>query len=292
VMMPFLPDDSGILTKWMKSIRKKNVELFVPQLGDKKKFVNMASINAEFQLKEYHLAISKREQTVPHVLKSMQRDLRMKNPPIRIECFDNSHIQGTELVSSCVVFENGRPKKSDYRKFISRTVEGNDDFAAMKEVVSRRYTRLIKEKAQLPDLIIIDGGKGQLSQAVDILNELGISDKILVVGLAKRLDEIFFPGESESLVLPRASSSLMLIQHLRDEAHRFAISFHRQLRDKRTLQTELTEIPGVGEKTAKKLLIEFGSVENVKKTSFEELSKIVNARISKAVIEFYEGGKD
>ncbi len=288
IILPAMPDDMEFIIDWLEKKRGKSIELTVPKLGEKKKLVNMANANAEFALRDYFIALSKKEQSIPRILMSIQRDLKLKNPPMRIECFDNSHIQGSELVSSMVVFENGRPNKNEYRKFKIRTVEGNDDFASMREVITRRYTRAIEENTKLPDLIIIDGGKGQLSAAVGVLGELQILNKVTVVGLAKRLEEIFFPGEPEPVLLPKSSSSLKLIQQVRDEAHRFAITYHRQLRDKRTLVTELTEIPGLGEKTAQKLLIKFGSVENIRKLTLEELEKVVNKTVAARVKGHFE----
>lgn len=291
IVLPLMPDDMEFIVDWLEKKRGKSIELTVPKVGEKKKLVNMANANAEFALRDYFIALAKKEQSIPRVLVSIQRDLRLKSPPLRIECFDNSHIQGSELVSSMVVFENGRPNKNEYRKYKIRTVEGNDDFASMREVITRRYTRAVEENTKLPDLIIIDGGKGQLSAAVGILDELQILKKVTVVGLAKRLEEIFFPGEPEPVLLPKSSSSLKLIQQVRDEAHRFAITYHRLLRDKRTLVTELTEIPGLGEKTAQKLLVKFGSVENIRKLTLEELEKVVNKTVAARVKEHFEGNK-
>lgn len=279
IILPVPIEESDFILDWLKKKRERTLEILVPKLGDKRKLVNLASANAEFQIREYLLAISKKEQTIPKILLSLQRDLRMKKPPFRIDCFDNSHIQGSELVSSMVVFIDGKPKKSEYRKYKNRTVEGNDDFAAMREVVFRRYSRAIAENQSLPDLLIIDGGKGQLSSAIEVLEELKIMDKLQVIGLAKRLEEIYFPHSSEPLILPRTSSSLRIIQQLRDEAHRFAISYHRTLREKRTLQTELTEIEGIGEKTAKKILIKFGSVDGMLKAEKQQILNEVSEKI-------------
>ena len=186
-----------------------------------------------------------------------------------------------------VVFADGKPKKSDYRKYKIRTVEGNDDFAAMREVVKRRYSRALAEKTELPDLIIIDGGKGQLSSAYEVMSELDLKS-IPMFGFAKRLEEIYRVGSLDPLILPRSSSSLRLLQHIRDEAHRFAITFHRQLRDKRTLQTELTEIPGVGKKTAIKLLERFGSVEGVRNASEPELVTAVGLKAMKVITNYFK----
>ncbi|MGA2298203.1 MAG: excinuclease ABC subunit UvrC, partial [FCB group bacterium] len=251
IYLQLLPDNSDFIENWLKELANKKVEIIIPKIGDKKKLLSMAEINAEYQLRDYQIALSKKEQSIPRTVLAIQRDLRLPSIPRRIECIDNSHIQGSELVSSVVVFVDGKPKKSDYRKFKIKTVLQNDDFAAMREVVRRRYTRILEEQSNenptpFPDLLIIDGGKGQLSSAIEVLEELGINSKFVTVGLAKRLDEIFYPEKSDSLLLPKTSSSLKLIQQIRDEAHRFAITYHRLLRDKRTLQTELTNIPGIG----------------------------------------------
>jgi excinuclease ABC subunit C len=249
--------------------------------------MEMVRTNARFLLGEIKLQKMKEADHIPHVLKAIERDLNLKRPPKRIECFDNSHLQGSEYVSSMVVFINGKPDKSQYRKYKIRSVEGNDDFAAMREVVRRRYSRALAEKTELPDLIIIDGGKGQLSSAYEVLSELDLAG-IPVFGLAKRLEEVYAVNSLDPLILPRTSSSLRLLQHIRDEAHRFAITFHRQLRDKRTLQTELTEIPGVGKKTAFKLLETFGSVEGVKLASEAELVTSIGLKAMKAVTVYFK----
>ena len=285
IFLAYEPDDLEYLTDWLSQKSEKSIHIHIPKIGDKKKTVEMANINAEYILKEYKLAISKREQAIPRSVVSLKRDLRLKNMPHRIECFDNSHIQGSELVSSMVVFIDGKPKKSEYRKFKIKTVHKNDDFAAMRETVKRRYTRVKEElkEADYPDLVIVDGGKGQLSSAVSILKDLGLFEKIPVIGLAKRLEEVFIPHTSEPLNIPKTSSSLKLIQQLRDEAHRFAITYHRSLRMKRTLKSGLTDIEGIGEKTSQKLLIAFGSIDNIKEASIGELTEVVNFKIANAI---------
>ena len=285
------PEQLDFLDRWLRNKRGSAIEITVPKIGDKKKLIAMAITNADFLIRELHLQQAARENALPRGVASLQRDLRLDKPPRRIECFDNSHFQGTEYVSSMVVFSDGRPKKSDYRKYKIH-VDGNDDFAAMQEVVRRRYVRVLEEKTELPDLIMIDGGKGQLSAAVAVLDDLGLYGKIPVIGLAKRLEEIFVPGQSDAILLPRTSTSLRLLQSVRDEAHRFAITYHRLLRDKRTFQTELTEIAGIGEKTAQKLLIECGSVENIRALGEAELAKIIGAKAAKAVKEHFEGGEE
>jgi excinuclease ABC subunit C len=211
----------------------------------------------------------------------------MSRPPRRIECFDNSHLQGSDYVSSLVVFIDGRPAKSEYRKFKIKTFAGNDDFEAMREVIHRRYSRVLEEKLPIPDLIIIDGGKGQLSAAMGALTDLGMNEKSTVIGLAKRLEEVFLPNESEPVLMPRTSTSLRLLQSARDEAHRFAVTYHRQLRDKRVFHTELTDIPGIGEKTAQKLLVKFGSVEGVRRASEEELALFAGKKTSLRLYEYF-----
>jgi len=287
IFLPVMAEQVEFITDWLRKKSEHSIELLVPKIGEKKKLVNLATANAEYMLRDYNLALLKREQSIPRAVLSLQRDLRLPQLPVRIECFDNSHIQGSELVSSCVVFVDGKPSKQDYRKFKIITVENNDDFAAMREAVGRRYKRLIEEKGILPDLIIIDGGKGQLSGAVEVLKELNLSDKVTIIGLAKRLEEVFFPGQSDAIMLPKTSSSLKLLQQIRDEAHRFAITYHRQLRDKRTLHTELTDIPGIGIKKAQKLLIELGSVESIKKADFEKLADKVGEKSASALKEYF-----
>jgi excinuclease ABC subunit C len=287
IFLPALPEQADFINDWLRQKRGKSLEMTVPKLGDKKKLVTMANINAEYLLRDYQIALVKKEQTASRAVLSLQRDLRLEKPPLRIECFDNSHIQGSDYVSSLVVFIDGKPKKSDYRKFKIKSFVGNDDFAAMREVVGRRYSRLIEEKASFPDLIIIDGGKGQLSSAMEVLTKLGINNQVTVIGLAKRLEEVFFPGESDAVLLPRTSSSLKLIQHIRDEAHRFAINYHRQLREKRTLQTELTKIDGIGEKTAQNLLIKFGSFEGIRNASNESLVAETGEKLAAKIMDYF-----
>jgi len=207
--------------------------------------------------------------------------------PEHIECFDNSNIQGTNPVAACVVFKDAKPSKNDYRKFNIKTVEGPNDFASMEEVVYRRYKRLLEEEEPLPQLIIIDGGKGQLSSAVKSLKKLDLFGKVTIVGIAKRLEEIFFPNDSIPLYIDKKSESLKLIQYLRNEAHRFGITFHRQKRSKDAIQTSLTQIEGIGEKTATKLLRHFRSVKRIEESSLEELKEVVNANHANLVFEFY-----
>lgn len=287
IILEIEPIDKDALIEWLSEKGNRKLSFVVPQRqSEAKSLLQMCKQNAILQLKEIQLQKMKKEGNVPYVLSALQRDLRLKGLPRKIECFDISNLQGTDTVASMVVFVDGKPKKSLYRKFIIKDVEGPDDFASMREVITRRYKRVLEEKEQLPDLIIVDGGKGQLSSAVQVLNELGIKDQ-QVVGLAKRLEEVFFPGVSESQSIPKTSSSLKLIQHVRDEAHRFAITFHRKRRDQRTLQTELTEIPGIGPKIAEKLLIHFESLETIKKAATAELANAIGKTKAEAVKDFY-----
>jgi excinuclease ABC subunit C len=269
-----------------RSKRGGDIKIVVPNEGEDLKLIKMCRANAKFMLDELKIQKEKGKETVPHTLQALQRDLHLPAPPRRIECFDNSNIQGSDPVASMVVFVDGKPRKSDYRKFKIRTVVGPDDFASMEEVIERRYTRVMNEGGQFPDLIVVDGGKGQLSSAVEILRQIGLENQP-IVGLAKRLEEVFVPGESESILLPRTSSGLKLLQQIRDEAHRFAITFHRSLRGKRVVSTQLTGIEGIGEIKATKLLRQFGSVKGVEDASMEEIAKVVGAKAAESIKRFF-----
>jgi excinuclease ABC subunit C len=321
-------EDVDTIKEWLNKKDIKKVEIIIPKIGDRAKLVNMVKANARLMLEELKLAKMKREFVAPSV-ESLKRDLRLDKLPRRIECFDISHIQGTDTVASMVVFQDGKPRKSEYRKFKIESVSGEtgepDDFLSMREVVFRRYRRLLEEKKSFPDLIIVDGGKGQLSSAVKVLSDLGFfppaqsreslinvkSEKsnvkqksngeniiensqvtiqnLNIIGLAKKLEEVYFPGEPDPYTIPKTSSGLKLLQRIRDEAHRFAITFHQDLRDKRTLTSELLEIKGIGEKTAKKLLTEFGSVEGLKEklvSNYEEVEKVAGKKTAEILIDF------
>jgi len=225
---------------------------------------------------------------IPHSVKQLQKDLRLKRLPRRIECFDNSNFQGTDPVASMVCFVDGVARKSEYKRYKIKTVEGPDDFASMREILTRRYTRLMKEKGQIPDLIIVDGGKGQLSSAVEVLTNIGFIDQADLIGLAKRLEEVFKPGYVDSFQIPKNSSSLKLIQRARDEAHRFAITFHRERRKKRIFTSELLDLAGIGEKTLQKLLTAFGSVKKIKEADEESLRKVVGPKLAKTLVENFK----
>jgi excinuclease ABC subunit C len=266
-------EQQDIIEKWLSDRSDRPVKIINPKAGEKKKLIKMCEKNAHYLLEELKLQKMKSRNFVPHVLNSLQRDLRLSKPPRHIECFDISNIQGTDPVASMVCFIDGRPKKSAYRKYSIKSKSTPDDFAMMREVIHRRYTRLKEEKKEFPDLIIIDGGKGQLSSAWSVLNTLDITD-LAIIGLAKRLEEIFFPGVSDAQMLPRTSSSLKLLQQIRDEAHRFAITFHRQKRKKRTLQSDLDKIPGIGPKRRNDLLKKFGSVKKIRELELGEMKRI------------------
>ena len=255
----------------------KDVKVSVPKLGDKKRILELSERNAKLYRQERfkQLKITDPDRHVNRIMAQMKKDLRLNVEPRHIECFDNSNIQGTNPVAACVVFKDGKPSKKDYRHFNIKTVEGPDDFASMEEVVHRRYKRLIDQADPLPQLIVIDGGKGQLSSALKSLDRLGLRNKIAIIGIAKRLEEIYYPGDSIPLYLDKKSETLKIIQQLRNEAHRFGITFHRQKRSKAAINSELLQIKGVGEKTATQLLKKFKSVKRIKAATKEEISELV-----------------
>lgn len=249
----------------------------VPQRGDRKTLLELSEKNVRQHMEEKHKqdAIKNPERAVERIMEKMKSDLRLKEQPRHIECFDNSNIQGTNPVSACVVFKDGKPSKKDYRHFNVKTVEGPDDFATMEEAIFRRYSRLVDENQPLPQLIVIDGGKGQLGAALNSLDKLGLRGKIAVISIAKRLEEIYYPGDSLPMYIDKKSETLKIIQHMRNEAHRFGITHHRKRRSKNAIGSGLTGIEGIGEKTAQELLRHFKSFKRVKEASLEELEKIV-----------------
>ncbi|EKF54822.1 excinuclease ABC subunit C [Galbibacter marinus] len=257
----------------------KDVKVSVPKLGDKKRILELSERNAKLYRQERfkQLKITDPDRHVNRIMAQMKKDLRLNVEPRHIECFDNSNIQGTNPVAACVVFKDGKPSKKDYRHFNIKTVEGPDDFASMEEVVHRRYKRLIDQADPLPQLIVIDGGKGQLSSALKSLDRLGLRNKIAIIGIAKRLEEIYYPGDSIPLYLDKKSETLKIIQQLRNEAHRFGITFHRQKRSKSAISSELLQIKGIGEKTATQLLKKFKSVKRIKEATKKEISEQVGA---------------
>ena len=287
VLVPVAPAETATLERWLSERAGVAVTLVVPGEGEEATLVRLAATNAKFLLDELKLQRLKRSEVIPHGVQSLQKDLRLDRLPRRMECFDISNIQGTDPVASMVVFVDGKPRKSEYRKFKIRSVEGPDDFASMREVVRRRLSRLQEEQQPLPDLIVIDGGKGQLSSAVEVLRDLDLPGQP-VIGLAKKLEEVFMPGRSEPEILPKASTSLRLLQRIRDEAHRFAVSYHRALRSKRTLQTELDLIKGIGKKRAGELLEAFGSVQGVRFATVDQLAEIVGQTVAERVREYFD----
>ncbi len=265
----------------------EKIKVTVPKLGDKKALVDLSLRNAKYfrQEKFKQIKITDPDRHVNRLMAQMKKDLRLSEEPRHIECFDNSNIQGTNPVAACVVFKNGKPSKKDYRKFNIKTVEGPDDFASMEEVVFRRYRRLLDENEPLPQLIVIDGGKGQLSSALKALERLDLRGKIAILGIAKRLEELFFPNDPVSLYLDKKSETLKIIQQLRNEAHRFGITFHRNKRSKSALGSDLVAIPGIGEKTAMELLRHFRSVKRISEASEKKLAEVVGK--SKAGIVYH-----
>ena len=272
----------------------ENIKVTVPQLGDKKQLLDLSLRNAKFyrmdQLKQ--LQIVDPDRHTNRIMAQMQKDLRLSVEPRHIECFDNSNIQGTNPVSACVVFKDGKPSKKDYRHFNIKTVEGPNDFASMEEVVYRRYKRLLDEEQPLPQLIIIDGGKGQLSSALKSLDDLGLRGKIAIIGIAKRLEELFYPGDSVPLYLDKKSETLKVIQQLRNEAHRFGITHHRDKRSKSALTTSVESIPGIGEKTMITLIKHFKSVKRLSQATEKEISDVVGVSKAKKITDFYNPPKN
>ena len=281
-------EDDEALVQYLYQEKGKKVPVHVPQIGEKAQLIKMAKSNAKLHLNERRLEKEKAERDrIPHAVKELKEHLNLQRLPRRIECFDNSNLQGSDPVASMVCFVDAKPRKSEYKRFNIKTVVGPDDFASMKEILIRRYSKVMKDGLQIPDLIIVDGGKGQLSSAVEALKEIGFYGECEVVGLAKRLEEVFIPGKMNSVMIPKKSSALKLIQQARDEAHRFAITFHRTKRSKRTLVTELTEIDGVGEKTSQALLKEFGSVKKIKNAPKESIQKLVGKKLGEKVYNYF-----
>jgi excinuclease ABC subunit C len=272
------------------AVQIPGIRYTIPQRGDKTKLLELSQRNAKYfrleKLKQKELVDPERH--TRRILQKLKEDLHLPNLPAYIECFDNSNTQGTYPVAAMVVFRNARPSKKEYRHFNIKTVEGPNDFASMEEVVERRYKRLLAEEQPLPDLVVVDGGKGQLSSAVQALEKLGLRGKVPIIGIAKRLEEIFFPGDSIPIYIDKKSESLKIIQQLRDEAHRFGITHHRNRREKGSLKSQLSEIKGIGPQTEKILLNTFKSVAGIKRASEEELVKAVGAAKTKILKDFFE----
>ena len=261
----------------------------MPKLGDKRKILDLSIRNAKYYRMERfkQIKITDPDRHANRIMAQMKADLRLSEEPRHIECFDNSNIQGTNPVAACVVFKNGKPSKKDYRHFNIKTVEGPDDFASMEEVVYRRYKRLLEEEQPLPQLIIIDGGKGQLSSALKSLDVLGLRGKIAIIGIAKRLEELFYPNDPIPLYLDKKSETLKIIQQLRNEAHRFGIEHHRNRRSKNALNSALDTIPGIGEKTIVELLKSFKSTKRIANAKLDELEAVVGVSRAAKIYNHY-----
>lgn len=277
IIVPFLPD-----------VQLSGIQYIIPKIGDKKQLLELSERNvAYFKLDKDRQRAVVKEDSKFNILKTIKTELKLPTIPHRMECFDNSNTQGTNPVASCVVFIDGKPAKREYRKFHVKTVEGPDDFASMEEIIFRRYKRVLDEGRELPDLIVIDGGKGQLHSAVNSLKKLDLYGKIPVIGLAKRMEEVYYPGDKDPYLLAKNSVALKTLMHIRDEAHRFGITFHRQLREKPLTKSELNSIKGIGGKSEEQLVRHFKSVENIKKASIAELATVVGIKKAETVYAYF-----
>ena len=280
--------NKAIVSPW------EEVKVLVPQRGDKKALIDLSLRNSKYMRQEKlkTLNIIDPERHSKRILEQLQKDLRLSDLPVQIECFDNSNIQGTNPASACVVFKNAKPSKKDYRHFNIKTVDGPDDFASMEEVVYRRYKRLKEQNEPFPQLIIIDGGKGQLSSSLKALEKLQLRGKIAIVGIAKRLEEIYFPGDSVPLYIDKRSESLKLIQHLRNEAHRFSLAHHRNKRSKSSLHSTLDDAPGIGPKSKADLLKKFKSIKRIKEASIKELTELLGKSKAQKLTTYFKDGEN
>jgi excinuclease ABC subunit C len=287
----FQSDAKEYIIPFEMELEIPGVKITVPQRGDRSTLLKLSQRNALTYKrdKDKQTEILDPERNVTRIMEQMQKDLRMKEQPRHIECFDNSNIQGDHAVAAMVCFRNGKPYKSDYRHYNIKTVEGPDDFASMEEVVHRRYKRMLEEGIPLPQLIVIDGGKGQLSSAVKSLDALGLRGKVTIIGIAKKLEEIYFPGDSVPLYIDKRSETLKIIQHARNEAHRFGITHHRNKRAKATVKSELTDIKGISYKSSQQLLWKFRSVKKIKEATEAELAEAVGKAKAKIVFEYFHG---
>jgi len=282
ILLPTTPDSPEMLEEWLTGRSERKVYFKVPKIGEKRKLEGLAEKNAKLLLGELKLQKKKRADYIPKTVSTLQDDLQMDAPPRRIEAFDISHISGTNKVASMVCFLDGQPRKNDYRRFKIKTVEGNDDFASMREVIRRRYTRVMEERLPIPDLILIDGGKGQLSSALEILNEIEFPP-VSIIGLAKRLEEVYIPQQPDPLFIAKSSPGLTLLRRVRDEAHRFAVTYHRKLRGKSMVVSSLDDIDGVGKIRKQRLMAHFRSVKKLKQASIMEIAEVEGISESLAV---------
>ena len=288
IILPTNIEDKKAIQSWLNSKREGRVDLVFPQRGEKLKLLDMALSNAKLLLNELLLQKAQQKERISTSVKSLKDVLYLDVVPKKIVAFDISNLGNSDAVGSLVYFQNGKPKKSEYRRFKIKTVEGQDDFAMMEEVVRRYFSNLIKDKLEFPDLILVDGGKGQVSSAVKSLESIGIRSQP-IIGLAKRLDEVFLAHRSGSLMIPRTSPALRLLQKIRDEAHRFAITYHKKLRDKKMVSSELDQIKGIGKKRKQALLKHFGSVEKIKDTELKELTRVegISKKIAEVVYNYF-----
>jgi excinuclease ABC subunit C len=289
IILPARPEDLEMIKRWLAKRREGKVEVIVPQKGKKHNLLEMAGKNAQLLLEEMLLQKSERKKKVPEIVLRLKNDLYLDMIPREIAAFDISNLGTSDAAGSLVFFSDGKPKKSEYKRFKIKTVEGQDDFAMMKEVVKRYFSRLIQEEKRFPDLVLVDGGKGQLSSALEALSSLGIKNQS-VIGLAKRLDEVFLPERSDPLMIKKDSLSLRLVQRIRDEAHRFAINYHKVLRKKRTIKSELDQIKGIGGKRKEALLKYFGSVKRIKAASMEELTRAegITPKLAEKIYDYFQ----
>jgi len=289
----FDSDAREIIVPFQPEMELPGINMLIPQRGDKKKLLDLSQRNAFYYKSEKikQRALVDPERHTKRILQQIKNDLRLKELPVRIECFDNSNIQGKFPVAAMVAFSNAKPDRKEYRHFNIKTVEGPNDFASMEEIIMRRYKRVLEEKNPLPQLIVIDGGKGQLNAAIKSLEALGLRGKITIIGIAKKLEEIYYPEDSLPLYLDKKSETLKIIQHLRDEAHRFGITHHRKRREKGTIKSVLTEINGIGYSYAQKLLWKFKSVKNIKKASLEELQGAIGRSKGQIVYDYFKSSK-
>ena len=279
VLVPFLPNEELF----------EGITFNIPQRGDKLRLLELSERNCRlYRLEKLkQIEIKDPAKHVTRVMAALQKELHLKVPPHHIECFDNSNLQGTNPVASCVVFRDGKPSRKEYRHFNIKTVVGANDFASMEEVVTRRYSRLLAEGAELPQLIVVDGGKGQLRFAYETLQRLGLEQKIAIVGLAKRIEEVYFPHDSMPYYIDRNSEALKVLMHIRDEAHRFGITFHRQKRSLAFIKSELEQIPSLGSRSVEKLLQRFRTVSRIRKASLEELTEVIGAHRAEEVVRYF-----
>jgi excinuclease ABC subunit C len=282
-------ESKEIIIPFYPGMKMENIKYTIPKIGDKKKLLELSVRNCKMYIIEKIKLIEKKgkEGNEIRILKKMKEDLKLINTPVHIECFDNSNLFGKNPVASCVVFRNGKPSKSEYRHFNVKTVEGINDFKSMSEIVFRRYKRMIDEKKELPQLIVIDGGKGQLNAALKSLEKLNINKKITMIGIAKKLEEIYFPNDPVPLYIDKTSETLKIIQQLRNEAHRFGITFHRKKRSKSMIMSELDNIKGIGEKTKKLLLEKFNSIDEIKTKKEKELIDVIGENKSKIIYNYF-----